>query len=401
MRLSCWLALPLALPLALVACGADAPVGDDAPDAAPDPEPILEPPPEGQGYQFTMTAEIPAGVEGEWCQFVRGPEVEYWIQRDQVVFTAGSHHFLLYETGYDEIPTMNDDGEVIDTSGVFDCSDGPTAGWTINRLLGGSQNGDGESIVGFPEGVAMHVRADAVLLMNAHYLNATTQTLEPQVAINLWTTPGDQVETEGDILFLYNPFISVPANGTGRAHWKCPVHDDITIVNAQSHMHKRGVGYAAMVAGQAPFYENDRWAEVPVAQFDGGMQVAAGEELEYWCDYDNGEDRVVHQGPRTTDEMCMLIGAYYPADPRTSNCLTADGGLGGEWVGQGTATCAASWQCMLAAFQSSALVDGVSDCIAAADPAVSAPLSAALRCVANSDDPLSTCAPEIDACNAL
>jgi len=56
---------------------------------------------------------------------------------------------------------------------VFDCSAGATNGWSITRLIGGSQNGSGPSILAFPDGVAMPVRAHAVLLMNAHYLNAS------------------------------------------------------------------------------------------------------------------------------------------------------------------------------------------------------------------------------------
>jgi hypothetical protein len=68
----------------------------------------------------------------------------------------------------------------------------------------------------------MRVRSGAVLLMNAHYLNATSQALEPEVAINLWTRPEADVDTEGDVLFLYNPVIKVPAGGVGRSRWRCP-----------------------------------------------------------------------------------------------------------------------------------------------------------------------------------
>ncbi|MBZ0233046.1 MAG: hypothetical protein K8M05_12010 [Deltaproteobacteria bacterium] len=390
MRSSAPLALALLTPLAVTACG-DSEDGDD----------LLAPPPPGQGVQFRMETTIPAGVEGEWCQFLTGPAAEMWIERDEVRFTEGSHHVLLYETGYAQIPTVKLDGTRVDTSGVFDCSDGPTAGWNITKLLGGSQNATGDSLLAFPDGVAMHVAAGSVVLMNAHYLNATDADLRPIAAINLWTRPAAEIETEGDLLFLYNPLIKVPANGTGRARWRCPVHEDITISNVQSHMHKRGTGYSAAVTGQAAFYENDRWEGVPVTRFEGGLTVTAGSTLDYWCDYENHEARDVYQGARTTDEMCMLIGSYYPANPRTSNCELATGGFGGEWVGNGTATCADTYTCMQTATQAADVVRAVTDCIDAASPSVAAESSAVLRCLANSDDPATECQAAITACQAL
>jgi hypothetical protein len=381
-----WLHL-LPVSLILAACGGDSPHPDDE---------LLEPPPAGQGLQLTMSTEIAAGVEGEWCQFVVASDDELWIQRDEVRFTTGSHHFLLYETAYDTIPTQTDDGRPVDTSGVFDCSNGPTDGWSITKLIGGSQNGDGESILAFPEGVAMRVRPGAVLLMNAHYLNASPDTLEPRIAINLWTTPAADVQEEGDVLFLYNPVIKVPSAGTGRARWRCPVQRDITLVNVQSHMHKRGVGYAAMIEGEAPFYENDQWADVPVV--DVNLQVPAGSRFDYYCDYSHTEARDVYQGPRSTDEMCMLIGSYYPADPATANCLDQDFRIAGEWVGNGTATCATTLGCLQTAFEAEDVIGAITDCMDEVDPRLAAPSSAVLACVMSSADPFVDCAAQIEAC---
>lgn len=386
-------ALSLVTGVAFVAACGESDDGDD----------LLAPPPAGQGVQFRMETTIPAGVEGEWCKFMIGPAADMWLERDEVRFTQGSHHVLLYETGYAQIPTVKLDGTRVDTSGIFDCSDGATNGWNITKLLGGSQNATGDSLLAFPDGVAMHVAAGAVVLMNAHYLNATDGDLNPVAAINLWTRPADEVTTEGDLLFLYNPLIKVAANGTGRARWRCPVHQDITIANVQSHMHRRGMGYSAAVTGQAAFYENTRWEGVPVKRFDdgGGLHVAAGSTLDYGCDYESRETHDIYQGPRTTDEMCMLIGSYYPADPRTSGCNDATGGLGGEWVGNGTATCAATFSCMQTAFTATDVVRAVTDCIDAASPIVAAESSAVLRCYANSDAPETECQAQVAACNAI
>jgi hypothetical protein len=402
------IALPFLLAaLSLAACGDD---DGDSPDASTGDldagESLLDPPPEGEGVQLAMTTTLEAGVEAEHCMFMQVSEEEMWVTRDEARFDAGSHHVLVYETDYESIPTETEDGTPVDTSGVFDCSDGATNGWSVTKLIAGSQNAAGDSMIRFPAGVAMPVRAGAVLLMNVHYINASDAAIQPEARVNLYTVPEADVETEGDLLFLYNPLIRVPQKGSSRAHWRCPVHEDITIANVQSHMHARGVGYAARVAGEAaPFYENDRWADVEVKSFDPGLEVPAGASLEYYCDYQSSEDRTVYQGPRSTDEMCMLIGSYYPADPRTANCQGANGEqLGGEWIGEGEATCAETMNCVLAidfSDQTRDVTDPLADCVVASDPAVSAESSAFLRCLFSSADPISDCAEQMSACEAI
>ena len=138
----------------LIGCGSDVP--HDLP--AQDNGMLLTPPPPGQGVQYRMVGDIAAGAEVEQCKFVQAPSNGLWVNRDEVRFDEGSHHFILFETGYDSIPTEKDDGTPIDTSDVFDCSDGPTNGWSITRLVGGSQNYAGDPAVRFPEGVALRVR---------------------------------------------------------------------------------------------------------------------------------------------------------------------------------------------------------------------------------------------------
>jgi hypothetical protein len=221
----------------------------------------------------------------------------------------------------------------------------------------------------------------------------------PEVRINLWTIPPAQVTTEGDILFLYNPVIKAPALGTGRARWRCPVQHDLTIANVQSHMHRRGVGYEATVVGQAPFYSGTSWEKVVVKSFEPGLVVHAGDVLDYHCDYSNPENRTVYQGARSTDEMCMLIGSYYPADPATASCTDAQGRSVGEWVGNGTATCAATLACL----QGASSLDAITDCMDAAAPAIAKPSSDVLNCIVNlpqGQDPAVACQAPIAACSA-
>lgn len=367
---------------------------------------LLAPPEPGKGIQLKMIAEIEAGTESEKCQFVKAPSADLLVQRDEVRFTPGSHHFLLYETSYNEIPTEKLNGTKVDTSGVFDCSDGATNGWAVTKLVGGSQNADGGSILSFPENVAMRVHGGTVLLMNAHYVNASAETLKPEVRINLHTIPESQLEHEGDILFWYNAFIHVPAQGESRARMRCTIHQDITLTNFQSHMHRRGRGYAAELTGDSPFYENDLWEGVPVLELAEGKKIQKGSVLDYYCDYKNPESADVFQGPRSTDEMCMAIGSYYPADPLTSRCAIegADtgqtGNLGAEWVGNGDKTCAETMSCVQTAFGADKVFEEITRCVLDAAPDKSKLVSDSIRCLFTKENPLSECQTEFAACQA-
>lgn len=388
----------------LVGCGGGEPAGQP-----PAPTELLAPPAEGEGIQLKMVTTLEPGVEAEHCMFVKGPAEGMYIQHDEVRFTKGSHHFLLYETNYTDIPTAKLDGTKVDTSGVFDCSDGPTNGWDVKKLVAGSQNAEGTSMVDFPDGVAMKVRPNAVLMMNAHYINASAATAEPEVRINLYTVPEAKVVTEGDILFLYNPFIHVGPNSSRSARMRCPVHTDITIQNLQSHMHARGVGYEAFIAGQAaPMYTSTQWEGVPVQDYGAGIKVSAGSWFDYHCDYKNSEARDVFQGPRSTDEMCMLIGSYYPANQATANCQEdpllppEQNFIGGEWVGDGSATCAATLGCIQQGLGTG--FEEVVKCVTASDATVSKEMSSAVRCIFKSlnagKDPMTVCSAEINTCLA-
>jgi hypothetical protein len=303
------------------------------------------------------------------------------------------------------------DGTKVDTSDVFDCSDGATNGWAVTKLVGGSQNAEGSSMLSLPPGVAMKVRPNAVLLMNAHYVNATSGALTPEVRVNMYTIPEAEVKTEGDILFLYNPFIYVGANGEGRARMQCPIHTDITIQTVQSHMHARGNGYEAGIVGEAqPFYTNTVWEGVPVKDFGAGLQVKAGSYFDYHCDYKNAGTKDVFQGPRSTDEMCMLIGSYYPANAWTSNCRldtsvpVSESFFGADWVGNGTNTCAQAFSCVQQALGGGKGLNGLTPCVTSSDPAVSKEMSASLRCLftafGKGQDPTMTCQTEFAACMA-
>ena len=384
--------------------------GAETPDPTPGDE-LLAPPPAGQGVQYKMTTKIPAGSEAEHCQFFRAPAEGMFVNRDEIKFTSGSHHVLLYVTPYTDLPTEDENGNPVDPSKTFDCSNGVTFNWKVTNLVAGSQNATGESVVDFPENVAMKVPGNAVMILNVHYVNTQTKELEPEVAVNVWTIPESQVEHEGGLLFWYNPFIRVDPNASSVAKMSCPLPRDVTIRNAQSHMHRRGVDYEAVMvkpdATRESIYQNKLWEGVPVKRWEDGLSVGKDTRIEYYCGYQNPNANAVYQGPRSSDEMCMFIASYWPASPDVSNCaLDANDilntqNMNADWVGAGTKTCGETLQCVQGIeFDGDfyAFIRGLTDCVIASRPESSEAVSDGIRCLLTKPNPITDCQAEIQAC---
>jgi hypothetical protein len=351
---------------------------------------LLDPPPTGQGVQYRMVSSLDPGQEIERVQFFQVPPEGLAVNREEIRYSPGSHHILIYTTPYTSIPTVDIHGKTVDTSGVIDAPNGGTADWQIDGVIAGAQSADAPPVVdGLPPNVAVKLAGGTVILMNTHYLNTTTSALTVDARVNLWTVPASQVTEEAGILFYYDPIIRLPANAGSYAEMSCPVTSDITLVNLQTHMHARGVGGQAFVTPPGSttpqsIYTSTSWQNVNVESFSPSMKIAAGSTLDYHCNYVNTQPNTVLQGLTTHDEMCMVLGVYYPRDPKTELC-SPDGTFAGiseagTWMGKGgTADCLTSLTCL----GSATTADATYDCILSACPAVAVPFNQTFKCMGN------------------
>jgi hypothetical protein len=295
------------------------------------PSELLIPPPDGQGIQLSMDYTIEAGAEREVCQFVTLPDSGLWVNRQEIRFSNGSHHVVLWRTGYDSIPTVDTNGNTVDTSGVFDCASGPAASWKIESPAGISQSPTAQPLIaGLPEGTAVRFEPNSVMVLDLHTLNASDQSLDSHVRVNLWQVPDASVTTEAGIYFFYNSFIRLQAHSPGHARMSCPVQSELHWMNVQTHTHRRGLGGVANLVSMGnveQVYESHDWENVPMTTWDGGRALHPGDVIDYRCAYQNDEDRVIAQGQTTRDEMCNLYGLYYPRDKAFETCS-----VDGSWA---------------------------------------------------------------------
>jgi hypothetical protein len=360
---------------------------------------------------FTMNVSLAPGSEIFRCQFVNMPVGEAFVVAAAHHYTPGSHHLLLYRTDLATIPQGGDQ--------VQDCYEG-LGGSIMSHVRGtlyGSQVPDASFTM--PAGVAYHVNSQEVLLLQAHYLNASGNQVQASIDVGLTTiTDASKVTYRAGNLFYYDPFIDVPPNGTAKAGARCTLTNDLTLVNVFPHFHARGIGYQAYLdlPGQAPasvpFYVSTDW-EHPVAFTGQPMKLSAGTAVRFYCDYQNSGTNEYFQGPSAANnEMCMFTGLYYPeVDSNFELCRGSfdQFGVGNQTCGQSSACVQ---QCPVAGNnpQQGIVSDCWQKCIVSSCPTASQPLFAQLRCIGSKcptcatggsdcqQCALTNCSTEINAC---
>jgi hypothetical protein len=211
-----WLCLPAALPLVLLLAG--------CPEEEPPPsEGELPPPPKGEGFQFTSGEQpVGAGEEVQNCYFFQvkdlladgglDPSKSLNLHRIQIHQKEGSHHMNLFRVraismeadGMD--PTQ---GPYLNKNGAGPCF--KSTNWADWPLIANTQV-DGQLDWTFPDGVANKLDPEEWIMMQSHYVNATTQTTPDgsgEVYVNFWHLPENEVVHEMGTLFASKQSVRV------------------------------------------------------------------------------------------------------------------------------------------------------------------------------------------------
>jgi hypothetical protein len=344
---------------------------------------------------FQMAVTVPAGDELFKCQLVTLPAVTGWMVKGEHDYTPGSHHLLLYTTDLTSIPAGGD--QVQDCYGTADASTNIMS-YTRGVLYAGQTPSGGETM---PPGIGLPTTSSQILLFQVHYLNATANSLNAQVNVNLYIDTKNDITTNAGIFFFYDPFIDVPSGATAKASMRCLIPDDATLIYASSHYHARGVNYGAYIdpsvtqLGTTAFYTSDSWTSPPNQMMS--MAIPGGSRIRFECDYDNSAGTQDYYAGQSalTNEMCMFIGTYYPAMLDTVNyCITSP-----DMFGNGTANCGATYSCLqscgkltLGSLGGGGVSDCEQTCMVNSCPTASGPLVPIIDCV---EETCTTCKTDL------
>src|SRR6218665_325875 len=297
--------------LALLALTATACTGTvEPPEPTPSDPTALEPVPLGQGFQFiTQETEVPQGVERQDCYFFKvgevaaanglAPNEPINLHRVQIAQREGSHHMNIYR-----VRTLL---ELDPANGLFQPNSNGTgpcfnsANWADWPLLANTQQ-KGTLDWTYPEGVANVIQPDEWLMVQTHYVNATTQKT-PQdfgkVWVNFWVMPKEQVKHELGTIFATKQSIRIcTKNPKPTFEGICQISSKIPVqvIGANGHFHSRGKEFRIYawdgMSYQRPaeterFYTSLTWDDPPMERSpELNLTLKAGAGIWYTCSYE-------------------------------------------------------------------------------------------------------------------
>jgi hypothetical protein len=295
-------------PLVLAVCfGACA--DDETTSPVPTDPSHLDPPPAGAGFQIqTEDIEVPSGVEQQDCYFFKirdlaaaagmNPDAPVNLNRVQIAQRDGSHHMNIFRVR--TIVNLGPEGGLIQKgqNGQGECFKSPN--WADWPLIANSQQ-DGQLDWNFPEGVANVLAPDEWIMLQTHYVNASSQKTPEavgHVSVNFWHLDPTKVTAEMGTVFATKQSIRVcQSNPTPTFEGTCQIDspNPVRIIGANGHFHSRGTRFDMYswdgISITTPpssdrFYTSESWDDPPMLhspELDTALPQNGG--VWYSCSY--------------------------------------------------------------------------------------------------------------------
>ena len=315
-----------------------------------DPDEVFEPPAPplpGEGYQLRLPPfKIAPGTEREVYYATQikdenGNSVEgdIFINRVEIFYPAGSHHFIVYRLTESGLAKgLLDNGIIPDIAvnpedklkfrELDPLNSDPVLGhFAVDRLfVVGTQTDD--TLFKFPEGVGLRMPGDTIYDLNSHYINLLgDETLIGETYVNIYTIPEEEVKYEAIEIFVNHRDISVPPGLTrvSKMTWyiggeggelDSRGHDPNAVLNVfllTSHMHRHGELFEIFHgATDALLHRSIAYDDAPIDLFDPAIRLDANDTLNFQCTHNNYDtNKLLEFGLTSEDEMCIMFGYYY------------------------------------------------------------------------------------------
>jgi hypothetical protein len=307
-----------------------------------------------QGFSLrTPTLLVPSGHEIQYCYFVDVPDLgagsDILVGEVVTAINPGSHHVNVFrvKTLVNLRPELGEAFQEGATRGTV-VKDGEcfkSANWADWPLVANSQ----KSLVNdpitrwkLPANVAHRFRPGEKLMLQIHYVNATTQTtpFQGKVGVN-FVRSTDAAPVELGTLFATQQSIRVCQSNprpTYKGTCAFPPGTQVRVVAANGHFHSRGKRFRIFawdgLTSTAPpdaarFYESIAWDEPPMAT-NLDVQLPMGGGIQWTCEFQwqrpsvgcdavNAKDRQQANdccytfGPEVeTNEHCNAFVYYWP-----------------------------------------------------------------------------------------
>lgn len=249
---------------------------------------------------------VPAETEWYQCIYMKVPSnVDLDVVEFDSTMLPGSHHMNMFIAPQNNYP-----------DGIADC---PGNDMATFQYVYATQQVQATAVL--PAHVAIKIPAQAQIVMQSHYVNASASAIQGGVKINLVAVASGSEEIIYAATFAaLNLDLSVPPQTSKIETKTCILSSSqpYRVVGFAPHMHSHATEFDVNLydGTQATdlLYQTFSWHDPPYHYFDPPMILPAGSGFTYSCHYTNTLDYTLVWGNTVTEEMCMLVGYYYPSN---------------------------------------------------------------------------------------
>jgi hypothetical protein len=272
----------------------------------------------------TGPIDVPYGEEVQNCFFFEVPSDEpIYVNQIHFAQLEGSHHMNLFR----ERTIVALDAEPGQAVMGGECW--KPGNWKDWPLIANTQNA-GDTDWQLPEGVALKLEPHEKIMLQSHYVNATTQHTPEygSVSIDLHFVPKSAIEYELGTVFATNQDIEIcPGEMQKTFLDTCAIAQEhpVTIVAANGHFHSRGRRFTMnawddVSGGGDQFYESTQW-DNPLFARDLDVHIPQGGGFQWTCEFTVRDDECgdpdnnccfTFGGKVEYQEHCNSFLYYYP-----------------------------------------------------------------------------------------
>jgi hypothetical protein len=263
----------------------------------------FEPPGPSEDWMrlYTPPLTIPAGSERLWCSYIEAPTDDIRLRAATGKQMEGGHHIAIF-VGLTGMPDEK----------MIDCTDISMGSLRFVTGAGGTGGKD----LQMPEGVALTIKKGETIVIQSHYINATTEDRVVMDAIDFNLTTVEESPTNADPFSVMDSTFSVPAGAEDyQIVSECGVPEPISLHMALGHTHDFGVLFSMDVVrdgvSEQIYYATDgpKMRDDPeILFFDEPIELVPGDTIRVTCGWTNTTEHDLGW----PEEMCVGLLYYSP-----------------------------------------------------------------------------------------
>jgi hypothetical protein len=325
----------------LPACGSGQ--GSEAPPSTAPGAVVWNPPALEDGYTRIVSPtvhDVKPGGDVTYCQYVMAPfDHDVDVLSVKGAQSKFGHHAVAFAYSPGAGEEIGSNTPCMGTE--FTAGDGTSApasgGLGIGGFLGAVGGADSKRSSFLPEGVAFRLTKGQGVLLNVHYLNTGSETIDGDAVVDLKFADIDPSRLIASLFINLNGGFELPASSPATSSVDCVAKSDVKIIWMSNHMHEYGTTASTQVTrvdtgAVEELHDDATWTydmqfnpSFTTWPSDDPFVLHAGDTLRTTCNWNNTTSSSM-KFPR---EMCVGTGFALT----TGDHPTAPMCLDGAWLG--------------------------------------------------------------------